>query len=331
MNKRRKLIVSLGAICGAVSLNALAQQPLPRPARIGFLSSESDVGDSERARVDALREGLKSLGYIEGKNIHIEYRSAKGKYDRLPDLAAELVQLKPTIIVASGIKAALAAKATTATVPIILPATSSDVVGLGLATSLRRPGGNVTGSAVFGSEMMAKRLEILKKAVPRITRIAILWNTANAGYASVHDAIMTAARRLGIEAAFFDVREPSQFEPVIESIAKARFNAVATVPDTLFTQNARAIAPLLVRKSLPSVGTNWFSELGGLLGYSADQNNMYRRAAVYVDKILQGMKPGELPFEQPMTFELVVNMKTAKALGLTIPPEIMVQATRIIE
>ena len=331
MHSRRELVIALGACLGTVPFGVLAQQKVTRTARIGFLSSESGADGNERARVLALGEGLKSLGYVEGKNILVEYRSAEGSYDRLPLLAAELVQLKPDVIVASGIKAALAAKAATTTTPIVLPGTSSDVVGLGLAASLRRPGGNVTGSAVFGSEIMAKRLEILKEAVRRIARIAILWNTANAGYESVMQSIKTAARQLHVEVEFFDVRAAARFEHVFESIVKSRMDAVATVPDTLFTQNAKLIADFLIRNSLPSVGINWFGERGGLIGYGPDENGMYRRASVYVDKILNGTRPGDLPFEQPMTFELVVNLKTAKAIGVTIPPEIMVRATKVIE
>jgi putative ABC transport system substrate-binding protein len=191
--------------------------------------------------------------------------------------------------------------------------------------------GDVTGSAVFGSEIVAKRLEILKEALPHIARIGILWNTANAGYASVLKSIKEGGRRLNVEVEFFDLREAGQLESVIESVVKARIDAVATVPDTLFTQNAKVIAETLIRKSLPSIGTNWFGELGGMLGYGPDENNMYRRAATYVDKILNGAKPGDLPFERPTQFEMVVNQKTAKALGITIPPEIMVRATRVIQ
>ena len=332
MNNRRRLLVALAGTCSAaVPFRALSQQKLTRIARIGFLSSESAADGSERARVRSLAEGLKGLGYIEGKNVLVEYRSAEGRYNELPRLAGELVQSKPDVIVASGIKAALAAKAATTTIPIVLPGTSSDVVGLGLAASLRRPGGNVTGSAVFGAEMMAKRLEILKQAVRRIARVGILWNTANAGYESVMQSIKAAAQQLHVEVEFFDVRDASRLEAVIDSIVKARMDAVATVPDTLFTQNAKFIADYLIRKSLPSVGINWFGESGGLIGYGPDENAMYRRAAVYVDKILNGTRAGELPFEQPMTFELVVNLRTAKALGLTMPPEIMVQTTQVIQ
>jgi putative ABC transport system substrate-binding protein len=305
--------------------------PMPNAlARVGFLSSESGAGASERARLREFKKGLESLGWVEGKNVLVEYRSAEGRYDRLRALASDLVRHDPDVIVASGIKATLAARAVTADIPIVLPGTSSDVVGLGLAASLRHPGGNVTGSAIFGSQIMAKRLQILQEALPAVARIGILWNSANAGFSAVRDSIIAAARKLNVEAEFFEVRRPGELEQVIRLIAGAGFDAVATVPDTLFTQNAKRIAEVLIHNALPSVGTNWFGALGGLLGYGADENSMYRRAAIYVDKILNGTKPGDLPFEQPMTFELVVNLRTARSLGLTMPPAIMVQATRVI-
>jgi putative ABC transport system substrate-binding protein len=331
MNTRRKLLVAFGAGALTAPLASFAQQQPTKVTRIGILSSESASDLADRARVDALRQALRELGYEDGKNIAIEFRWAEGKYDRLLGLAAELARLKVNVLVTVGIKAATAAESATSTIPIILPGTTADVVTLGLAANLARPGRNVTGSAIFGPEIMAKRLELLKEIVPRVTRVAVLFNPANSSFGPTLQAMEITAklRNLGLKA--WELRAPNEFASVFAELTKSPVDAIAMHDDTMFDANAKALADLAERKRLPSVGNKVFGDAGGLLGYGADVLEMYRRAAVYVDKIVKGANPGDLPFEQATKFELVVNMKTAKALGIKIPNSILVRADKLIE
>jgi putative ABC transport system substrate-binding protein len=303
----------------------IAQQV--RIPQVGFLISETLP--QQKARVDALLAGLRGLGYIEGKSIAIEFRAADGNYDRLPGLAAELVRLKVDVLVAFGSKAAVAAKGATTTVPIVIP-NISDPVSLGIVTSLSKPGGNITGTSDF-AEISAKRLEILKEAVPRIARVGVLVNSANRLRQSATDAMHTTAKALKLELRTFEVRSSSEFAAAFAAMTKARINALYVSGDTLFQAHWTEIADLATKQHLPSVGRKEYSEAGGLIGYGVDDAGLYRHAASFIDRILKGAKPADIPVELPTRFELTVNAKTAKALGLTIPRVVLVRADQVLE
>jgi putative ABC transport system substrate-binding protein len=321
----------LALLAGALAapLASFAQQPQGTVPRIGFLISETL--SSQARRVEALRSGLLDLGYVEGKSIAIEVRSADGRYDRLPELAAELTRLKVDVLVAFGIKAVVAAKHATTTIPIVVPATASDLVAMGLISSLARPGGNITGSAMFGPETAAKQVELFKEAVPRITRVAVLLNPANAARGVILQSMRATANSLKLELQPFEVRTPKEFGRTFSAMIRGRVDALAVSQDTLFGSNASEIADGAARQRLPSTGNKEFAEAGGLIGYGANNAELYRRGAYFVDRILKGTKPADLPVEGPTRFELVVNMKTAKALGIKIPQSILIRADKVIE
>ena len=327
MNKRRKLIVALGASALVSPLSSFAQ-PAKKVWRIGFLGSEFAAGYG--SNLEALRAGLRDLGYAEGKNIAIESRWAEGKYERLPDLAAELVRLKVDVIVTHGTPGTRAAKLATTTIPIVI-ATSGDPVAMGLVASLARPGGNVTGSATFTTELMAKRLELLKEAVPRIKLVAVLANALNPSRVVDSQEMETAAKALKMGLHRFEVRGPDDFERAFSALAKTRVDAIVVHQDGMLNANSAAIAALAASQRLPSAGFKEFGESGGLIGYGANFLELYRHAAVFIDKILKGAKPLDIPVERATKFELVVNMKTAKALGITIPNSILLRADKVIE
>ncbi len=313
------------AILGA-PLASDAQQP--KVHRIGFLGA---VSLSRFAgQVEAFRQGLRDLGYVEGKNIAIEYRWAEGRYDRLPVLAAELVRLNVEVIVTHGTPGTLAAKQATKTIPIV-SAVSGDPVATGLVASIRRPGGNITGLTFFNPELGAKRVELLKEAVPRITRMAVLLNPDNPVNGPVLQAMEATARLLKVELPQFGARGPKDFESAFSEMAKRRVQALAIIDDPVLIVNARGIADLAAKNRLPATGFKEFAEAGGLMAYAVNFLEMYPRAAVFVDKILKGAKPGDLPIEQSTRFELVINLKTAKALGLTIPKPVLIRADKLIE
>jgi putative ABC transport system substrate-binding protein len=327
MNNRRKLLVALGAGALAAPLTSFAQQK-GKIWRIGFLGTASASGFARR--VEALRAGLRDLGYVEGKNIVIEFRWAEGKYERLPELAAELVRLKVDVIVTHGV-GTRAAKAATTTIPIVM-AVSPDPVASGLVASLARPGGNVTGMASFGPEGSAKRLELLKDAFPHTRQVAVLLNPDNPGQIKlVFPAMGAAAKSLKLELHQFGARGPGEFENAFAAMAKKRVDAVVSTDDPVLIANAGAIAKLAAEMRLPSIGLPEFAEAGGLMAYGADRRDLFRRAATFVDKILKGAKPGDLPIEQATRFETVVNLKTAKALGITIPQLFLMRTDRVIE
>jgi putative ABC transport system substrate-binding protein len=317
--------LTLGSL--AVPLAAVAQQA-EKIYRIGFLGPSSL--STHANRVEAFRAGLRELGYVEGKNIRIEYRWADGKYERLPDLAGELVGLRVDVLVTFGTSGAIAAKQTTLTIPIVMAGTG-DAVATGLVASLARPAGNITGLTLFIPELMAKRLELLKEAVPRAGRAAVLVHPDNAANAPVLKAMESTARSLNVELQRFEARRPSEFDSAFSSMAKSRVDVVVVTDDPLFNANAGAIANLAVKKRFPAAGPEEFVGAGGSIGYSVNFPNMFRRAAYFVDKILKGAKPADLPVEQPTKFELVINMKTAKALRLTIPQSLLVRADEIIQ
>jgi putative tryptophan/tyrosine transport system substrate-binding protein len=328
VNKRRKILIALSLAPLAASIASYAQQQPPKVARIGFLGITSASGFA--SQVEALRAGLHDLGYVEGKNILIEFRWAEGNYDRLPDLAAELVRLKVDVLVTQGTPGAFAAKRATTTIPIVMAA-SGDAIATGLVASLARSGGNITGSTFFSPELNAKRLELLKDAMPRITQVAFLLNPDNLVNGPTLRAMETAAKSLRVVLQPFYMRGPGEFNDVFSTIAKRRIDAVTMGQDGIIVANARAIADLAAKHRLPSAGFREFAEAGGLIGYGQNTREVYRRAAYFVDKILKGAKPGDLPVEQPTKFELVVNLKTAKALGITIPRSILLRADRVIE
>ena len=328
MIDRRTFLVGSGVVLLAAPLVAEAQQA-GRVPRIGYLGTRtsSDFG------LDAFRQGMRELGWVDGQNIFIDHRFAEGRLDRLPDLAAELVRLKVDIIVSHSTPGAVAAKSATETIPIVMIAVG-DPVGLGLIASLARPGGNATGLSfsVVGLEMIGKQLELLKETVLKIRRVAILSNAANPTQPLARRDVNVAARSLGVQLQFLEARGPDEFDRAFAAMAKERVGALLVVADTMFVFHRRRLADLTARSRLPGVyGWREHVEAGGLMSYGPSLRDLFRRAAVYVDKILKGAKPGDLPVEQPTKFELVINLKTAKALGLTIPPSVLGRADEIIQ
>ena len=325
--RRRSLLVAFGAGALAVPLGLFAQQP-PKVARIGFLGSA--LASSFAKQVEALRAGLRDLGYVEGRNMLIEFRWAEGKYERLPELAAELVNLKIDVLVTHGIPGTRAAKLTTSKIPIVM-AIAGDAVATGLVASLARPGGNITGSSYFLPQLNAKRLELLKEALPHVTQVAALFNPSNPISSPNIQAMGLAAKALKLELQQFKVPGPKEFEMAFSAMAKKRVDAVAITEDGEFAAYAKGIADAALRQRLPSTGSKEFAEAGGLIGYGVNLLDIFRRGAYFVDRILKGAKPGELPVEQATKFELVVNLKTAKALGLAISKELLFRADKVIE
>ena len=312
----------------AAPLVANAQQPVKVP-RIGFLGATSEAG--QRPQVEAFRQGLRDLGYVEGQNLIVEFRWARGQYERLPALAAELVGLPVDLLVTHGTPGTWAAKRTTTTMPIVM-AISGDAVASGLVASLARPGGNITGSTYFSPEVSAKGLELLKEALPRIRHIAVLVNPNNPQVKGpALQAIARTAESLKLELHPFEARGPSEFESAFAAMAKQRLDALVVTDDAMFNANVRGVAALGVKHWLPSTGIKTYAETGGLIGYGVNFPEIYRHAAVYVDRVLKGAKPADLPVEQATKFVLVLNLKTAKALGLSIPQSVLIRADEVIQ
>jgi putative ABC transport system substrate-binding protein len=330
--QNRKLVGLLAlviacALCGAV---AQGQQPKKVP-RIGYLSSFDPASESDRA--EAIRLALRELGYIEGQNIAIEYRYSEGKQDRQPELAAELVRLKVDIIVVTGgTGQTRAAKNATKTIPIIMVDAGRDPVEAGLIESLAHPGGNVTGFTSLNRELGGKRLELLKEAVPKVARVAVLYDpAAPAAVLDVREVLPAAARALKLTLQPWEVRTSEDFDTVFAAMGKQRPDGLYVTPNPLMANNLRRIAGLALKSRLPSVyGRREAVDAGGLIYYGADLADSYRRVAVYVDKILKGAKPADLPVEQPTKFELVINLITAKRIGLTIPQSVLYRADKVI-
>ena len=312
----------------AVPVAVEAQQPT-RVWRIGFLGSGSHSSDDPR--VEALRRGLGELGYSEGRNLAFELRWAGGDANRLPALAAELAKLKVDAIVTQGTQATDAARRVVTTIPIVF-AVAGDPIGTGLVTSLARPGGNVTGVTDIAPEIAGKRLDLLREAVPGITRIAVLWNPANPSSAPQMRDTSAVARSFGLAVRSLELRDVSQLESAFATAVQDQARAVIVLSDGALYGRRAQIAQLAAKHRLPCVAwTPEFAESGCLMAYGANVVELHRRAAMFVDKILRGASPGTLPVEQPTKFELVVNLKTAKALGLTIPPTVLARADRVIE
>ena len=314
----------------ALSIPAEAQQSAKIP-RIGYLSGTGD-SSNPGPYVTALRQGLRDLGYIDGKNIVIEYRGAEGKLERIPGIVAELVQLKVDVLVVLIPQAIRAAKQATKTIPIVM-VTQEDPVAAGLIDSLARPGGNITGLATLQRDLSGKRLELLAEVVPGISRVGVLWNPNIPSMIIGFKEYEAAARGLKIRLQSLEVRGSSpDLEGAFQAAVKARASAVIIITNTPLFRNSKRITDLAIKNRLPSVyeGSAWV-EAGGLMSYSANDLEAFRRAATYVDKILKGTKAADIPVEQPRTFELVINLKTAKQIGLTIPPNVLSQADRIIK
>ena len=327
-------VIAVLALSLLVAPLAAEAQQAAKVARIGYLSPNLATGPHLR---EAFRQGLRDLGYVEGRNLVIEYRDAEGKVERLPALAAELVALKVDVIVTEGGNTVvpLAAKQATRTLPIVF-ATAADAVGSGLVTSLARPGGNVTGLDSLSTELVGKRLELLTQAVPGVGQVAVLWLPGVYGERTEKEMLTgaeVAARGLKVRVQFVEAtRDPADLDRAFSDMTRARAGALTVLPNNMFRREHRRLLDLAARHRLPAVYP-WrdLVDTGGLMSYGASLTDLSRRAATYVDRILKGAKPGDLPVEQPTKFELVINLKTARTLGLTIPPSVLSQADRIIE
>jgi putative ABC transport system substrate-binding protein len=314
----------------ALCVSAEAQQTAKIP-KIGYLFAVSDTPGSRVGARQAIRRELETLGYIEGKNIVFEARYADNKLDRFPNLADELVRLKVDVLVASTTPGALAAKNSTRTLPIIF-LTVADPVAVGLVDSLARPGGNITGVTNISSVLAGKRLELLKETVPKLSRVAVLWNPQNPGSALNWKESQLPARELGLQLHSIEVSSYDRYESAFKEIIEARSSALVVMQDPVALSNRKIIADLAAKNRLPAIypGED-FVHSGGLMSYGPDRAEAYRRVAVFVDKILKGTKPADIPVEQPTKFELVINLNSAKSLGLTIPPIVLTRAMKVVK
>ena len=312
----------------ALPFPARAQQPTKIP-RIGYLSGTSPSTSS--ARREAFRQGLRELGYVEGKNIIIEWRYAEGKLDRLPALAAELLRLKVDIIISAGLGPTRAAKEATNTIPIVMT-NEGDPVGTGIVASLARPGGNITGLSTLAPELSGKRLELLKEIIPKLSRVAVFRTSTQPGNAQMLREVELAAKAFGVQLQYLDVLSPKDIETAFRAAIKGRAEAVLMMAAGGVVGSQRAqIADLAIKSRLPVMySSQAFVEGGGLMTYGVNQTDLDRRAATYVDKILKGRTPADLPVEQPMKFEFIINLQAAKKIGLTFPPNVLVRADRVI-
>ena len=327
--RRRELIALFGSAAVAWPFGARAQQAMPV---IGYLSGGSSEADNIPDRLTAFREGLNETGFVDGKNVAIEYRWALGQYDRLPALAAELVRRQVTVIVAvAGAPTAFAAKAATATIPIVFNQ-GIDPVQSGLVASLNRPGGNITGVTILTAELARKRLDLLHELLPTATVVALLVNPTNPVTASETRSLEDAARILGLQAHGVEARSPNEIDAAFEALIGLRARALVVSTDPLFTNQRAEIIALAARHSVPAIyAYRLFPAAGGLMSYGADLADSYRQTGVYTGKILKGVKPADLPVQQAVRIDLVINLNTAKALGLTIPPTLLARADEVIE
>src|SRR5262245_46642909 len=296
--------------------------------RIGFLGPNSAASTS--SRMESLRAGLRELGYVEGKNLVIESRWADGNYDRLPKLASELVGLKLDLILTSGTPGTRAARSATATIPIIM-VTSGDPVAFGLVASLARPGGNITGASNFAPELSAKRVELIKESFPSTQRVGVLFNPDNSVNERNLEAMEQTSKALKLGLEKFAVRSADDIKNAPSAMSKLRVEAVALPEDDFLSLTKDNVVELVSRQRLPSIGRADFAEAGGIIGYAVNFFDLYRRAAIFVDKIVKGAKPGDLPVEQPRKFDFVINLKAAKQIGLTIPPNVLARADKVIK
>ena len=326
--KRRIFAVALCTVLFALCVSAHAQQPTKIP-RIGLLFTATP--SAAAARIEAFRQGLRELGYVEGKNILIEQRYAEGQLNHMNELAAELVRLKVDVIVTIGPAATRPAKEATHAIPIVM-GVDDDPVGNGFVASLARPGGNITGLASLAPEIGGKQLELLKEIVPRLSRVAVLGTSTQPGNAQSLREAEVAAQALAVKLQYLDVLSPKDIEPVFRTASNGRAEAVLVLRASIFFSHRKQIVDLAAKRQLPAMYyTTEYVEEGGLMTYGVSITDLFRRAATYVDKILKGAKPAELPIEQPTKFELVVNLKTAKRIGLTIPPNVLARADKVIK
>ena len=324
---RRFFFLALSATVFVLSFSAAAQEP-PKIHRIGLqLLSPRDLNTT---RIETFRQGLRELGYVEGKNLRIEYRYAEGKLDLLPAFASELVQQQVDVIVTVGTPGVLAAKNATGTIPIVFVSVS-DPVSNGVVASLARPGGNVTGMSILAPELSRKRFELLKEAFPRVTRVAVLWNPTSSGESLSFTETESIAKTLGVQVHSMVVRGAGDFESGFQRAKKAGVQALITLPSPVVNSNLKQVLEFATKTRLPAMYfTSEFVDGGGLMSYAPSFTEQFRRAATYVDKILKGAKPADLPVEQPTKFEFIVNLKAAKQIGLTIPPNVLARADKVI-
>jgi putative ABC transport system substrate-binding protein len=324
----KKILVWLLVIFFVANVSvAQAQQPTKIP-RIGFLAASSVSANATRA--EAFRRGLRELGYVEGKNIVTEYRYADGKFDRLAALAAELVRLKVDIIVSAGPTATRPAKEATNTIPIVM-GFDDDPVANGFVASLARPGGNITGLSTLAPEISGKQLELLKEIIPRLSRVAVFGNSTRPGTALSLKEMELAARAFGVKLQYLDVLDIKDIETAFQAASKGRADAIIVLGNPVINSQRTQVADLAVKHRLPAMYAQpEFMDAGGLVYYGASFSDIFRRAATYVDKILKGRPPTELPVEQPMKFEFIISLKAAKQIGLTIPPNVLVRADKVI-
>jgi putative tryptophan/tyrosine transport system substrate-binding protein len=329
-SKRKIFCIALCAMLLALSYPAKAQQPKKVP-RIGYVSGTGDA-NNPGPNIESFRQGLRDLSYVEGKNIVVEYRYAEGKNERLPGFVAELVKLKVDVVVVIALPAIRAAKKATQTIPIVM-VTNTDPVAAGLVDSLARPGGNVTGLTLLTRDLSGKRLELLNEMVPGISRVGILWVTPSVTGDSGFKEYEATGRALKIQLQSLQVQGSNpDLEGAFQAAAKGRASALITIRNPALTRHTKRIVDLAIKNRLPSMFESTdYVEAGGLVSYSANFTEVFRRAAVYVDKILKGVKPADLPVEQPTKFEFVINLKTAKALNLTIPQSVLFRADKVIK
>ena len=331
---RKVSCLALCALLLALCTSAKAQQPIAKLPRIGFLTNSSASDPATALRLDAFRQGLRELGYVEGKTIIIEYRYAEGKSERLTELTEELVRLKVDILVVPNDTTARAAKKSTATIPIVM-ASSGNPIGTGVIASLARPGGNVTGLTSYNAELLGKRLELLKEVLPKVSRFSFLSDAStevSASRAAFKEA-QGPAKALGVQLQLVDVKAPNpDFEGAFRLMAKERIGALITSPGPLLGFHRKRILQLVDQNRIPAIhpAQEW-TNAGGFMSYGANGADLARRAAVHVDKILKGAKPADLPVEQPKKFEFIINLKAAKQIGLTIPPSVLARADRVIK
>ena len=328
MTARRRWVIALAA---SVLLTA-PLAPLAQPQkvyRVGFLGNSTAT--LEAHLVGPFREGLRDFGYVEGQNLRIEYRWAEGKYERFPALIAELIALKVNVIVTAGTPATLAVKKATASVPLVMVAVG-DPVGTGIVPSLNRPGGNITGLTSIAQELEGKRLELLREVIPNLSHIAVLWNSVSPVQAIEQSRVRAAAQALRMTILSYGVQTEEGLEKAFATIVKEQPGALLVLADRLFLHHRKLIMDFATRHRLPGVyAYRELVEVGGLMSFGPSYAGMHRRAAYFVDRILKGANPGDLPVERPASFELVVNLKAAKALGLTIPPSVLLRATEVIQ
>jgi putative ABC transport system substrate-binding protein len=328
MRTRRKLLQAFGAAALAAPFRTLAQ-----PKKLAFVAYVSPVVPQNNTdwRFDFFLQGMRELGYVEGKNLRLEVRWGEGKLERLPAIVAEIVRLKPDVIVAASIPTVVAARDATRTIPIVMPV-SSDPVGDGLVASLARPGGNITGLSLMAPELGAKRLQYLKEVLPRSRAVGVIWNPAYKGMRARFNEARTVAPAIGVDIRSIEASDARQMEAAFEVVARERPDGLLLLADPLTNSMRARIVEFARETGLPAIyETREFVEAGGLMSYGPNIEAQYRRAAYYVDRILKGAKPGELPIELPAKIELVVNLKTARALGITVPRSILVNAERVIE